>query len=103
MSLSPEVKVQHLLTHALCGFVIWIHWAFRKDSTVNHCTAFPIFHVFCRARELKVIIMFVENLKDDQDVIDFYLEQDIFYSSFRTCALTFVRGAYASKSMHTQR
>lgn len=30
-SLSPEVKAQHPLTHALCGFVIKIHWAFGKD------------------------------------------------------------------------
>lgn len=30
-SLSPEVKAQHPLTQALCGFVMKIHWAFGKD------------------------------------------------------------------------
>lgn len=31
-SLSPEVKAQHPLTQALCGFVMKIHWAFGKDG-----------------------------------------------------------------------
>lgn len=35
-SLSPEVKAQHPLTHALCGFVIKIHWAFGKDCKSQH-------------------------------------------------------------------
>lgn len=30
-SLSPAVKAQHPLAHALCGFVMKIHWAFGKD------------------------------------------------------------------------
>lgn len=62
-SLSPEVKAQHPLTQALCGFVMKIHWAFGKDCKSQH--SFSISHVSCRAREQSVIITFVENLKDD--------------------------------------
>lgn len=78
--MSPEVKAQRSLSHALCGFVIKMHWALKK--TVNHGTAFPISCVSCRVGELRVIIAFVENLTDDSDGKFFLPEQCVTSSSF---------------------